>query len=95
MDSTKGQAIIVHKSDVTHLRFDPSARGLYKHELPTNDISSLKDTWSMMSSVSTVKENMSKFSKRAYQHAIEARWLQNIIMHQPSQKYRDVILDHL
>ena len=49
----------------------------------------------MMSSVSTVKENMSKFSKRVYQRAIEARRLQNIIMPPPSQKYRDVILDHL
>jgi hypothetical protein len=72
MDSTKGQAIIVHKNDGTHLRFEPSARGLYKHELPTNNILSLKDTWSMISSVSTVKEHMSKLSKHAYQRAIVA-----------------------
>jgi hypothetical protein len=94
-DSTKGQAIIVHNNNGTHLRFEPSARGLYKHELPTNNISSLKDTWLMMLSVSTVKESMSKFSKFAYQHAIEAQRLQNIIIRPPSQKYRDVILDHL
>jgi hypothetical protein len=95
MDSTKGQAIIVHKNNGTHLRFEPSAKGLYKHELPTNNISSLKDTWSMMSSISTVIESMSMLFKHAYQHAIEALHLQNIIMCQSSQKYRDVILDHL
>jgi hypothetical protein len=72
MDSTKGLAIIVHKNNDTHHQFELSAKGLYKHELPINNISSLKHTWLMMTSVSTVKENMSNFSKRAYQRAIEA-----------------------
>jgi hypothetical protein len=71
MDFTKGQAIIVHKNNGTYLWFERSAKGLYKHGLPTNNISSLKDTWLMLSSVSTVKENLSKFSKCAYQRTME------------------------
>jgi len=94
MDSAASPAMLVHKNDGTSIKFEPSGSGLYKHELPS-DNTAINQMWSMLSSISTVAENASNYTKRAYKRAVEARRLQNIIMQPPSRKYKEVILDCL
>jgi hypothetical protein len=94
MDSANNTAMFVHKNDGSSIKFEPSSNGLYKHELPP-DTSGITQMWSMLSSVSTVADNAANYSKRAYQRAVEARRLQNIVMRPASRKYKDVILDYL
>jgi hypothetical protein len=94
MDSITSAAIVVHKSNGTSITFEPSGSGLYKHEL-SNDASQVNQMWTMLSSVVTVDDRASKYSKRAYKGAVAARRLQNIIMQPNARKYKDVILDYL
>jgi hypothetical protein len=95
MDSATTSSIFIHRSDGTQIQFEPSGNGLYKHELPT-DTSAVSTMWSMLTnSVPTVSDNAAKYSKRAYQRAIEARRLQNIIMRPVAKKYKEFILDYL
>ena len=94
MDSTESAAMFVHKSNGNFIKFEPSGTGLYKHELPA-DTSNINDMWSLLSNVPTVADNASKYTKRAYKGAVEARRLQNIIMTPASRKYKEVILDYL
>jgi hypothetical protein len=45
--------------------------------------------------LATVSDNSMKYTKRAYDKAMMARKLQNIIMRPSSRKYKDVIVDYL
>ena len=95
MDTSVSPAMTIHRSDGTTIHFEPSGSGLYKHELPSNT-SAMNTMWSMLAnSVPTVSDNAANYSKRAYQRAVEARRLQNIVMRPASKKYKEVILDYL
>jgi hypothetical protein len=94
MDTAKSPAILLHKNDGTQIKFEPSAQGLFKHEL-SNDVSSINQMWSMLHNMSTVAKKAVKYSKRAYKRAVLAQHLQNIIMRPAARKYKDVIIDYL
>jgi hypothetical protein len=95
MDSIASPDIVIHRRDGTTIQFEPTGSGLYKHELPS-DTSVVNSMWSMLTnSVSTVSDKAANYSKRAYQRAVEARRLQNILMRPASRKYKEVILDYL
>jgi hypothetical protein len=85
MDSLKDPTITIHKNDGDHIRFTPSTHGLFKYELP-EDQSSINHMWSMATGIPTVADNALKYTKRAYKRAVEARKLQNIIMHPSLRK---------
>jgi hypothetical protein len=95
MDSSASPSMTVHRNDNSTIQFEPSGNGLYKHELPS-DTTAVNTMWCMLAnSVPTVSDNAANYSKRAYQRAIEARRLQNIVMRPASKKYKEVILDYL
>ena len=95
MDSSSSPSMTVHRSDNTTIPFEPSGNGLYKHELPS-DTSAVNNMWSLLTnSIPTVSDKAANYSKRAYQQAVAARRLQNIVMRPASKKYKEVILDYL
>lgn len=95
MNSSASLAMTIHRSDGSKIHFEPSGNGLYKHELPS-DTSAVNTMWTMLSnSISTMSDNAANYSRRAYQRAVKARLLQNIIMQPASKKYKEVILDYL
>ena len=88
MDSATSTAMLIHRSDGSVIKFEPSGNGLYQHKLPS-DMLAVNTMWSMLStSVSTVSNNATNYSKCAYQRDVEARRLQNIVM-QPASKLLD------
>jgi hypothetical protein len=82
--------MIVHRLDGSTIEFTPSNNGLYKHEL--DQAESINQMWSMLA---TVSDKSMSYTKRAYERAMMARKLQNIIMRPSSRKYKDVIVDYL
>jgi hypothetical protein len=95
MDSSTSPSMTVHRSDNTTIQFEPSGNGLYKHEL-SSDTSAINTMWSLLTSgIPTVSDKATNYSKRAYQQAVAARRLQNIVMRPASKKYKEVILDYL
>jgi hypothetical protein len=90
MDTKQNKAITVHTHNGYTINFTPSDNGLYKHELESKE--SILDMWTMLS---TVRDRAMTYSKRAYKRALIARKLQNITMRPSSQKFGDIIIEHL
>jgi hypothetical protein len=80
--------MLIHRSEGSVIKFEPSGNGLYQHKLPSDTLA-VNTMWSMLSTnVSTVSDNAANYSKRAYQRAVEACRLQNIVMRPAFKKYK-------
>jgi hypothetical protein len=90
MDSKRKKGITVHIGNGSIIEFTPSHNGLYRHELESKD--NVPYMWTMLS---TVKDRAMAYSKRAYERALIARKLQNIIMRPGTRKLQDVVIEHL
>ena len=88
MDTHLEDAICLHRSDSTIMKFTPSQNGLYKHALKD----SAEDRWSMLT---TGKQQASRYTKREFQQAKTARKFQNIVMRPGSRELMDVAIKHL
>ena len=90
MNTKKENCIVVHMADGGFRKFHPSGKGLYRYQLQRTE--SLENFWTL---VTTVKQQADKYTRRAYQRAVNARTLQNIIMRPNNRKFTDVCLQHL
>jgi hypothetical protein len=90
MDTSHNKAMTVHRRDGSIIEFTPSATGLYKHKLETNE--SIRDMWSLLS---TVNERALTYTKRAYKRAMLASKFQNIIMGPDIRRLQNVIIQQL
>ncbi|GAX19421.1 hypothetical protein FisN_4Lu403 [Fistulifera solaris] len=84
-DSSKDNSFKVHLANAS-LCFQPTAKGLYAMDKNASD----KYDWAM---VTTVQQKMSGYSARAYNAAVRARTIQNIMMY-PSDRQLEEIVDH-
>jgi hypothetical protein len=66
------------------LTFAPTAKGLYALVCTDDN----KNEWKM---ITTVKENMARYSQQAYKNAVQARRVQNILMHPGDQQFEEIV----
>ena len=83
IDTDMEDAIYLHQSDGTIMKFTPSQNGLYKHALKDG----ADAAWSMLT---TVKQQASRYTKKELEQAKAARKFQNILMCPGSQELMDV-----
>ncbi|KAG7356172.1 enoyl-CoA hydratase [Nitzschia inconspicua] len=91
MDTSCDNCIYVHRSDGSTIRFEPSHRGVYKHEITSTSINNLWD----FTLINTVAECAEKYTPQELTRAKEARRLQNIIMRPGSRYFKDMAIQHL
>jgi hypothetical protein len=86
-DSSKDDAFIVTHSDGREIIFKPTAKGLYA--LRKTDCNDVDDSgnWAFFNTVAEWKD---KYTKREYKAAMQARKVQNIMMHPSSRQYMDI-----
>lgn len=78
-----------HPENDTHMTFQCSERGLYYH-----DIASQENSWDC-TMVNTVRSNAQKYNNRLYRAAVEARRFQNIIMRPNTRDLKNIIIPKL
>ena len=88
MDTEADNAMLLHKDDGLTMKFTPTGKGLYYHNLGTEDDA-------MWTFITTVAGKADKYTHRALQHACAARRFQNIIMRPGARQLMDVAVTHL
>ena len=88
MDTDTEKAMMVHKDNGQVMKFTPTGKGLYHHNLSSED----GGLWSF---ITTVADKADKYTDRALQRARVARRLQNIIMRPGARQLMDVAVSHL
>ena len=88
MDTDSEKSMLLHKDDGHTMRFTPSGKGLYHHNLSSED----GGLWSF---ITTVSDRADKYTHRAIQRARVARRFQNIIMRPGARQLMDVAVSHL
>ena len=88
MDTDAEKAILLHKDDGHAMRFIPTGKGLYHHNLS----SEYGGLWNF---ITTVEDKADKYTHRAIQRARVARRFQNIMMRPGARQLMDVAVSHL
>ena len=88
MDTDSEKSMLLHMDDGHTMRFTPSGKGLYHHNLSSED----GGLWSF---ITTVSDRADKYTHRAVQRARVARRFQNIIMRPGARQLMDVAVSHL
>ena len=88
MDTEADNAMLLHKDDGLTMKFTPTGKGQYHHNLGTED----SGLWTF---ITTVAGKADKYTHRAIQHARAARRFQNIIMRPGARQLMDVAVTHL
>ena len=88
MDTEADNAMLLHKDDGMTMKFAPTGKGLYYHNLGTEDSA----LWTF---ITTVASKADKYTHRALQRARTARRFQNIIMRPGARQLMDVAVTHL
>ena len=88
MDTDAEKARLVHKDDGHAMKFIPTGKGLYHHNLCSGD----GGLWSF---ITTVVDKADEYTHRAIQRARVARRFQNIIMRPGARQLTDVAVAHL
>ena len=83
MDTEADNAMLLHKDDGMTMKFAPTGKGLYHHNLGAED-------GALWTFISTVAGKADKYTHRALQHARTARQFQNIIMRPGARQLMDV-----
>ena len=88
MDTEADNAMLLHRDDGSTMKFIPNGKGLYHHNLNTED----GGLWTF---ITTVAGKADKYTHRAIQCARAARRFQNIIMCPGARQLMDVAVTHL
>ena len=88
MDTEADNAMLLHKDDGMTMRFAPTGKGLYHHNLDIED-------GALWTFITTVPSKADKYTHRALQRARTARRFQNIIMRPGARQLMDVAVTHL
>ena len=88
MDTEAEQGMLLHKDDGHIMRFTPTQKGLYHHNLKWED----GGLWSF---ITTVADKADQYTHRAIQRARAAWRFQNIIMRPGARQLMDVAVPHL
>ena len=88
MDTEADNAMLLHKDDGMTMKFAPTGKGLYYHNLGTEHDA----LWTF---ITTVASKADKYTHRALQRARAARRFQNIIMRPGARQLMDVAVTHL
>ena len=88
MDTDAEKAMLLHKDDGHTMRFTPTGKGLYHHNLSSED----GGLWSF---ITTVSDRADKYTHCAIQRARVAQRFQNIIMRPGARQLMDVAVSHL
>ena len=88
MDTEAEQGMLLHKDDGHIMRFTPTQKGLYLHNLKWED----GGLWSF---ITAVADKADQYTHRAIQRARAARRFQNIIMRPGARQLMDVAVSHL
>ena len=88
MDTEADNAMLLHRDDGLTMKFIPNGKGLYHHNLITED-------GGMWTFITTVADKADKYTHRAIQRARAARRFQNIIMRPGARQLMDVAVTHL
>ena len=87
-DTEADNAMLLHKDNGLTMKFTPTGKGLYYHNLGTEDDA----LWTF---ITTVAGKADKYTHRALQCAHAARRFQNIIMRPGARQLMDVAVTHL
>ena len=88
MDTEADNAMLLHKDDGLTMKFAPTDKGLYYHNLGSEDDA----LWTF---ITTVTGKADKYTHRVLQRARAARRFQNIIMRPGARQLMDVAVTHL
>ena len=88
MDMEADKAMLLHKDDGHMIKFTPTGKGLYHHNLSKED----SGLWTF---IMTVADRADKYTHRAIQHAHAARRFQIIIMRPGARQLMDVAVTYL
>ena len=88
MDTDAEKAMLVHKDNGQAMKFIPTGKGLYHHNLTSAN-------GGLWSCITTVADKADKYTHQALQRAQVARRLQNIIMQPGARQLMDVAVSHL
>ena len=87
MDTEADNAMLLHKDDGLTMKFAPTGKGLYHHNLGAED----SGLWTF---ITTVAGKADKYTHWALQRARAARRFQNIIMRPGARQLMDVAVTH-